>query len=282
MNILQATCNLTLLGLTLAVTACSSAPTVQEIDGWSQLERHDYQKALTAFDVALRQNETAELQAGRGRALYFLDQHIASESAYGRALELNPGQPQWHMELALVHIACQDFNDAIAACNEAIRLDPYLAKAYHNRGFVRHVQHHLSAAAADFTKAIQLNSEFAEAYNSRGILQAERGDYRSAIADFQAAVRLMPHLASAHANAAAANYALGNAELAFVGLNSAIKIDRKNPLFYKNRGRIYLDLGNLDAAINDFEEALVYAPGDPKLWELLTAARRAQSGEATS
>lgn len=265
----------------LATSACSSAPSAGEVDGWSQLDRHNYQKALATFDAELRNGETAELQAGRGRALYYLDQHIASESAYGRALELNPGQAQWHMELALVHIACNDLNEAIVECNEAIRLNPTLAKAYHNRGFVRHVQRKLSAAAADFSQAIQLNPEFAEAFNSRGILQAERGDHRAAMADFQSAIRLMPHLASAHANAAAVSYAMGNAEMAFVSLNAAIKIDRKNPLFYKNRGRIYLDLGNYSAAMKDFEEALVYAPGDPTLWELLNQARGGSAGSKT-
>lgn len=266
----------------LFAASCASVATEVEADGWSQLAQHDYQKALAAFDYALRDGETAELQAGRGRALYYLDQHIASESAYARALELQPGQAQWHMELALVHLACQDFDEAITECSEAIRLQPNLAKAYHNRGFAYHILQKHDAAEADFSFSIQLNPDFAEAYNSRGILRAELKKYQAAIADFHAAVRLKPHLASGHANAAATNYALGNVEAAFVGMNSAIKIDRKNPLFYKNRGRMYLDLGNYDGAINDFEEALVYAPGDPKLWELLTEARNSSHNRKDS
>ncbi|MBC8405206.1 MAG: tetratricopeptide repeat protein [Planctomycetes bacterium] len=258
--------------LAILAVGCATPQAASE-DGWSQLARRDYQTALSTFNQALQENETAELQAGRAKALYFLDQHIASESAYSRALALNPEQAQWHMEYALVQIACQDYADGIVSCNEAIRLQPQLAIAFHNRGFIYHVQGKLGAAEADFSKAIDLDPNFAEAYNSRGIVHAERRNFQAAIKDFQIAIRIQPEMASAHANAAASNYALGRAELAFVGLNTAIKIDRKNSLFFKNRGRIYLDLGNRTKAADDFEQALVYAPGDANLWKLLAQAR---------
>ena len=128
-------------------------------------------------------------------------------------------------------------------------------------------------AIADFSEAIRIDPRYAEAYNSRGILLAGQGALEAGLRDFRAALRLAPDLASAHGNAAAANYAKGEVEQALVDLNSAIKIQRRNPLFLKNRGIIYLDLGKREAAVRDFEKALALAPGDQRVWELLARAQ---------
>ncbi len=92
---------------------------------------------------------------------------------------------------------------------------------------------------------------------------------------------LEPSLASAHANCAAARYARGEAEQAFVHLNAAIRIDRKNALFYVNRGRVYLDLGNAERAALDFKQALALRPGDPRILTLYTEAQN-QAGDRST
>jgi tetratricopeptide (TPR) repeat protein len=69
-------------------------------------------------------------------------------------------------------------------------------------------------------------------------------------------------------------YAEGHAELAFVNLNAAIRIKHDNPVFYRNRGRIFLDFGNERKALKDFEYALALDPGDQILQNLISETRK--------
>ena len=259
--------------LTLAGLAAGCASSVTAADeGWRLMELRDYHLALDAFDQALLDEESAEVQAGRAQALYSLDQLREAETAYLRALGLNPREARWSLGLAIVQMALGDLEAAILSCDQAIGLDPGLARAYFARGYARQSWQQPDQAIADFSEAIRIDPRYAEAYNSRGILLAGQGALEAGLRDFRAALRLAPDLASAHGNAAAANYAKGEVEQALVDLNSAIKIQRRNPLFLKNRGIIYLDLGRREAAVRDFEKALSLTPDDHRLWELLSRA----------
>jgi tetratricopeptide (TPR) repeat protein len=49
-----------------------------------------------------------------------------------------------------------ELDGALADFNQAIRLNPYSARAYHNRGVARILQGDLDRAVADFERALQL------------------------------------------------------------------------------------------------------------------------------
>ena len=58
---------------------------------------------------------------------------------------------------------------AIADYDEAIRLDPNYANAYHNRGYDKAQLGQHSAAILDYDAAIRLDSNDATAYHNPGI-----------------------------------------------------------------------------------------------------------------
>ena len=58
----------------------------------------------------------------------------------------------------------KDFDAAIVAFTEAIRLDPKFAEAYYERGNVYYNTGERDKAIADFTDAIRLNPKHSEAY----------------------------------------------------------------------------------------------------------------------
>lgn len=256
----------TLVVILTAVGCASPEPMVDF--GQQHLEAHDYRKALISFDAAIAAEETAASHAGRARALASLNQPDAAASAYERAIELEPTQAEWHLGLAVVRIAQGKLSEAIASCDAAIALDKGMPRAYYNRAFAHQLQGEKEAAFKNYCWAIDANPKFAEAFNCRGILFAEQGATANAQQDFQAAIGLAPHLASAYGNLASVQYANGEAESAFMNLNTAIKVERDNPLYYKNRGMIYLDLGKHLLARKDFEQALALAPEDSQLREL--------------
>ena len=53
-----------------------------------------------------------------------------------RLIELSPRMAQAWYNLAVVHIAAEDYTSALAALNQAISLEPNLGEAWYNRGYV--------------------------------------------------------------------------------------------------------------------------------------------------
>ena len=90
--------------------------------------------------------------------------------------------------------------EAIAGYNEAIRLDPTLAKAYSNRGSVYTDLGQPETAILDYNQAISLDPKLAVAYSNRGKAYYDLGDLDNAIPDYDEALRLDPRLVVAYLN----------------------------------------------------------------------------------
>ena len=141
----------------------------------------------------------------------------------------------------------RDFEAAVAAYTEAIRLAPKDAEAYHGlaRTYYNKSARYNIARGAYFnkddsekaisydTQAIQLNPNFAEAYRLRAYAYLVRAEffgqlaaYQKAISDFTESIRVNPRLAKT----------------------------------YYDRGVVYQKTGSLDKALEDFNEAIRLDP----------------------
>ena len=68
-----------------------------------------------------------------------------------------------------------ELEGAIADLDQAIQLNPELADAYLNRGFVKQMKGDFEGAIADSNQAIGINPKFAEAYGNRGLSKQVQG-----------------------------------------------------------------------------------------------------------
>lgn len=84
----------------------------------------------------------------------------------------------------------EDNDKAVAAYNEAIRLDPDYAEAYNSRGSVHYFMGNRDSALADYNEAIRLDPDHGDSYGCRAYIHGENGDYDKAAADLTAAVNL--------------------------------------------------------------------------------------------
>jgi len=73
----------------------------------------------------------------------------------------------------------KDYDGAITAFTEAIRLDPKFALAYCNRGDAYGDKLDFNRAITDFNKAIRLDPKLAMAYCGRGIAYRDNGIWQS-------------------------------------------------------------------------------------------------------
>jgi tetratricopeptide (TPR) repeat protein len=153
-----------------------------------------------------------------------------------------------------------DYDRAIAAFSDAMRLDPKSALAFTNRGVVYERKGDMDRAIADFSEAIRLDPNYALASSNRGIAYARKGDNDRAIADFNEGIRLDPKNVLAFTNRGIAYGKKGDNDRAIADYNEAIRLDPKNALAFANRGIAYGKKGDNDRAIADFNEAIRLDP----------------------
>src|SRR4051812_36913896 len=85
-------------------------------------------------------------------------------------------------------------DEAIAACNEALRLNLHYAEAYAERAKRLYDKKQYEDALADYSEALRINPDFIEAYLERGDLRdMKMGDTDGAIADYSEAIRADPY-----------------------------------------------------------------------------------------
>jgi tetratricopeptide (TPR) repeat protein len=154
-----------------------------------------------------------------------------------------------------------DFDAAIAAHSEAIRLDPSMADAFNSRGVTWQEKGQYDKATEDFGAAIRLSREpnFAIYVNRGNALRAKK-EYDKAIVDFNKAIELAPENArcfDARGNAwcEKREYDKGIADL-----TEAIRLNPKLAQSYSVRANAWGAKKEHDKAITDYTEAIRLAP----------------------
>src|SRR5437763_3489152 len=89
---------------------------------------------------------------------------------------ISPSYPadQALLDRGFAHLAGGDYEQAVQAYDEAIRLHPQTPSAYYHRGFAHVCRGRYDAALADFDTAVRLDATFADAYYSRGDVRRAR------------------------------------------------------------------------------------------------------------
>src|SRR5262245_39022006 len=145
-----------------------------------------------------------------------------------------------------------DYDRAIAAFSEAIRLDPKNVNAFGNRGIAYAKKGDNDRAIADYNDVIRLSPNYANAFLNRGIAYGKKGDNDRAIADFTEAIRLDPKNANAFLNRGIAYAKKGDNDRAIADFTEAIRLDPKNANVFFDRGSAYGKKGDNDRAIGDY------------------------------
>ncbi|GHV14767.1 hypothetical protein FACS189491_11450 [Spirochaetia bacterium] len=141
-----------------------------------------------------------------------------------------------YMDKGYAYYDEKDYDNAIIACNEAIRLFQIFdrnnsGRGYNLRGNVYSAKGDYVQAIADYTQAIKLDPDYEVYYSNRGLSYRAMGDYDSAIADFTSAIQIDPE-------------------------------DFDNAERYNWRAGVYVNNGEYDKAIADYNAALQINPDD--------------------
>lgn len=269
-------------------------------DGYAEralmrLDEGDAEGALSDLELALKADsvyeEALELRA---EILYQMQAFEASMSALDICIERIPTNTACLLRRAEIDIHLGQFERAFDRLNDALRTDGQLHEAYWMKGKIYEATGALEKAQSSYQTAVEVNPQFFDGYITLGVFLAKQNNslaeeyYRSAQelrpgaiepiynlalwlqenARYNEALALYRQMLSIDPNNATASFNQGYIHLEYLQaydsashwFGEAIKrLPYYHQAFY-NRGLARESLGDTDAALSDYNEALRIKP----------------------
>jgi len=200
------------LGIVVYEWLCGARPFKGDFLGLGYKHVHEPPPALRAADKAPWLPSAVEQVVLKALAKDPADR-FESVRAFAQALERAAApqktKEQWKTE-GDNHWKSGQYKEALAAYEEAIKLDPNFAIAYNKGNALSDLKRHEEALAA-YEQALRLDPKAAFAWNGKGNALYSLKRYEEALAAYEQALRLDPKYAHAYNNKGAALKALGRA-----------------------------------------------------------------------
>jgi len=181
-------------------------------------------------------------------------------AAFDRALELDPNCASAYNGRGWSYLYLTQYQQAKPNFDRAIALNPNEAGAYNGRGiFYREIKEYRQAKA-DFTRLIKLHPKLAWGYIQHGRTCTNLKEYQQAIADFEHALELAPYSIAAYQGLRQVYMELKEHQQAASILDRLRELNPESPQAYTQRGWTYWDLKEYQQAIADFTHALELDP----------------------
>ena len=147
-------------------------------------------------------------------------------------------------------------NEALAACNAAVRACPEYPPAHAGRARALAGLGRPDEALDAFCDAIACDPECAPAYADYALAVTRLGCYEDAAAAYKEAVRLAPGSADVHAGHAFALAGAGRLEDALEACKMAARLDPESAAAHAARGRVVVGTGRPAEALPAFDRAV--------------------------
>ncbi|NOU00461.1 MAG: tetratricopeptide repeat protein [Gallionella sp.] len=213
-----------------SVNATNLAPASEYLMNAVALHRAGKLDEAEAAYQALLQKHPQDSDALHYLGLIAYQKQAYSEAAnyIQAAIHIQSNVPAYFSNLGNVYKGLGQFDAAIAAFLEAVRLDPAFQAAYSNLGNAYKECGQLDQAITSYLKAIELKPDFPEAYNNLGVVLRIQGKLDEAVASFRKATSLLSNYAEAYGNLGGALQAQGKLTEALSSFQQQLRITPEN------------------------------------------------------
>jgi tetratricopeptide (TPR) repeat protein len=195
-----------------------------------------------------------------GNQLFVAGKLTAAAQNYRHALQLAPGNAQFHFNLALVLGALGDPKSEKQELERSLQLEPGLAAAHNQLGLLAVQTGRGDEAEKEFRAAIAAKPTYAEALNNLGVLYAREGKDSDAVQAFRQAAEADPKSSSAFVNLALTLVKQAGVDEAKRQLNAWIQHDPNNAGVYMALGVVCTRSGQGRDAMAAFRKAAELEP----------------------
>lgn len=255
--------------------------------GLTVLRNSDYRSNEAIWrDTVAKRPQNARAQCGLADALFASDRVDEALPLYAEAIRLKPDYAEAEVNYGSALLARDRAAEALPELQAALRLQPTWVKTHHNLGNAlmrlgrapEALAHYAeaarlrpddvttlcdwgnalmrtgdpAAAIARYEEAIRREPNFAMAHNNLANVLSQTGQVTAAIAHYEIALRLEPNYAEGHNNLASALASSGRFAEAIPHFETALRLRPDYPSARENLGKVYLALGNNEAAQREF------------------------------
>ena len=181
-------------------------------------------------------------------------------AAFEQAIRLDPEDASIYNGKGLVLSELKRYQEALAAYEHAIRVNPYFTNAYINKGFVLYNLKRYLEALIPFERAIQLEPTNASAYNLKGLVLNSLKRYQEALAAFEHALQFDPNLAVAYSNKGLVLSNLQQYAEALATIEQAIRLNPSFASAYSIKVGILLALKRYEEVLTTVEQVIQLDP----------------------
>ncbi|MEG4810535.1 tetratricopeptide repeat protein [Microcoleus sp. F8-D1] len=203
---------------------------------------------------------TAADYAKQGDACFFENRYEDAIAAYDLALQIQPDLADTWNNRGVVLTRMQRYPEAIASYEQATTIRPNYPDAWNNRGVVLLELQKYQEAIGCYEQAIQAKPDYADAWNNRGVAFSKMQEYEQAVISYNQALQIKNDYTDAWNNRGVALSKLQKYEAAIASYDNAAKI---RPDFYRiwyNKARCYALQGKIELAIENLKRALNLNP----------------------
>jgi serine/threonine protein kinase/tetratricopeptide (TPR) repeat protein len=240
-------------------------------EGEALYHSSEYDQAIEIFDQALNAGfESPDLYHLRGLANHWLGNTQQSIDDLSMAIELDEGNFRYWMERGLRKFDLGDVRGAIEDLTIAADKSPNEWEVWNALGEVYYfsgLDEYWDDAHAAFDRALEIDPGNPHSHRVLGDLNWRVfGNPEAALENFHIAVENSePGDPSALNERGLFYLETGQFELCIPDYNAAIEFDPGNPWFFLNRGDCFSGLGDIDAAKADYERFLELAQSNDEL-----------------
>jgi tetratricopeptide (TPR) repeat protein len=213
----------------------------------------------------------ADPRAGRDLAIEKNNQGLAdveagswtsAVAAFDQALRINPRlvHARYNRGYALVSLGRLD--EALSDFDQALELEPRMIDALVGRGDIWLRRGDMSRAVAEYERALALSPQNATVLTCLGYVRLAQQDYERAQSDFEAALRFHPREARAMAGRALLALGRGDLDGAQADLERSLALGNPDAIVHASLGRVWLARDEHARAIRAFDQALALTPDD--------------------
>jgi FkbM family methyltransferase len=164
-------------------------------------------------------------------------------------------------QLAEFYLAQGQLEEAIAVCQQSLKIQPKFAPAYKTLGNVFQAQGKLDEGKSYYLRALEIQPDFAQALANLGTIHAQQQHWQEAIACYQKAIAIQPNFAGVYRNLAKVFSQIGKPDEAVECSYAALILQPETTAEeYFNLGNTLLEQGKKERAIVCYRRAIYLDP----------------------
>ncbi|MEL7329076.1 MAG: tetratricopeptide repeat protein [Cyanobacteria bacterium J06559_1] len=196
-----------------------------------------------------------------------------------KRVDARPKDEEARFKLITAYQTAGDYDEATEQIDELLDDNEENTEALLQKGRMEMVEGDYAEAEDLFSQVIELDDEHVDATNMLGRVYYETGQYESALEQFEKVVKLGDDNGLGYINIATLYQLQGNLEESLENANLAVDSANAETLFniYLGRSNILLEMGDAEAAAEDWESILSFSSQTPSDYIVKAYAEGAQN-----